>query len=1191
MIWVTSKQVELLNSEQFAHLANELIKAEASANNIPRENIFTTNKINTPDGGIDMYSEHSLNLNCRIPNNRGIWQYKSGKLQPKKLEEELDKDYVSEEIDNGSIYCLLVNDDYTPRKRRNLEKILKAKCKNNYKILTSVEIADWVSDYPSIAKKFFNIKADFLTFEEWESQHRIPFQEDESRKSVFERIQQIYLEDSKLRAIRLVGANGIGKTRFALELIRKLELELITIYTDYNEIENNADLLGDLKDLSSKNAKIILVVDNCTYNNLEYLLKKLPNPDLKIISIDTGRENREGKMTEGIYSYPLNPLDHQIISKIVYSIGQKLNSEVKSHIVNIVEGSVKFAVKITDALSHHHDIKSVSDLMNLPSFKLKDLVEQIFVKTDEERTALECLSLLTFIGLDEDVAVEGKAVGEFMELSYIQLRKIAHEMVKRGIVIKKGRFYYIEPSIMGVWLAKDVWDVRKDEILFLIEKLTFSAQLRLIKRMSEIGDYQLAHPIIDYYFPKNPSIEDIEQKESADILSILSVSAPSKFMNILQKTFENTTHEQLLKLKTGRRIIVPILQKFLLLHETFKPASRLLLKLASAENETYGNNASGIWKEIFYPHLGRSPLPPKERHILIKEAISKTNILETRLLGLGAIEYSLSYHQHTSYSGGIGGYLPQRRDINITYKELVESHSSALDLLESLLEDEDRVVQYESRKLFFNLLGVLVLYSIKDRALSIAEKLIEKGAESLDERKLWIEMLNNLEEIRADYLTEEEKNKINELNTKLVGNSYSDRLFRWVGALNWRDQKAQMDNKINITQIIDDLVKEGFNNPKTLIDKLDWLIQTNNARFPYSLGVLDKEKFWFSKIERLMPVSSLFMANYLIGYAKNNNQEWVDEILEKYIDSSPEMSETVFITMRGLGVSDRYANSILNLINKNWLSLDALKSIYFNSISIETLKSIISHLITGNHPQYYSIIFRLINEWIKKNPAHDKEIASFFLSLLENSAGDWMGWHNWEEICQFYLNMFTLEITQITLKLMKHTRYSPYGHTDQRINILQSALKIKPKEVWNLIGHQIILGDWDTFITTSELLNHVNTDVLINWAKDNSPLGHQVLAEFTDLDINKNLARALIIEFDDNLTRKYLHPLHYPIGGIYSYWGKYTDHLANYFAILEPFLKDSEPKVQEWANWVYEDIRQRIVDNRQRDDEDELFYR
>jgi hypothetical protein len=1191
MILVTSKQVELLNSEQFAHLANELIKAEASANNIPRENIFPTNKINNPDGGVDMFSEHNLILNCRIPNNRGIWQYKSGKLQPKELEEELNKNYVSEELNNGSIYCLLVNDDYTPRKRNNLEKILKAKCKDKYKIFTSVEIAEWVSDYPSVAKRFFGIKGDFLTFEEWENQHKIPFQTNEKQELLFEKIKQIYTEASELRAIRLVGVNGIGKTRFTLEIIRKLKLEPITIYTDYNGIINNADLLGDLKDLSSTNPKIILVVDNCTYFNLEYLLTKFPNPNLKIISIDTGKENIEGKITGGIYSYPLNQLDRQTISTIVYSIGQKLNSDTRSHIVDIVDGSVKFAVKIADALSHHPDIKSISDLMNLPSFNLKDLVEKIFIKTDEESRVLQSLSLLTFIGVKEDMAVESKTVAKFMEISHIRLEKIAHEMEERGIVSKKGRFYYIEPSILGVWLAKDVWDVRKDEMLGLIEELPFSAQLRLLKRMSEIGNNQLANPIINYYFPTTVRVEDFEDREITDVLSILSLSAPQKFMQILEKTFKDSSHEQLLKFETGRRVVVPILQKFLLLPETFKPASRLLLKLASAENETYGNNASGIWKEIFYPHLGRSPIPPKERHILIKEAIAKKNWLETRLLGLGAIEYALSYHQYTSYSGGVGGYLPQRRDINITYEEVVESHNSALDLLQSLLEDEDKVIRYQSRKLFFETLPSLTRYSIKNRALIILEELIEKGNESFEERTLWLEALYNLLEIFGDYLSNIEKDAIEAWIKKVTGHTYRDRLIRWTGALSWRDHKAQIDNKINIAQIIDDLVEEGYHNPALLIDELDWLIQTNTSRFPYSLGVLDKEKFWFSKIEKLMPISSLFMANYLIGYAKNNNREWVDEILEKYMDSSPEMSETVFIIMRDLGVSDRYANSILNLINKNWLSLDALKSFYFDSISIETLKSIINHLITGNHPQYYSIIFRLINEWCKKNSSHNREIAIFFLSLLENSPDNWMGWHNWEKICQFYLNMFTLEITQITLKLMKHTRYSPHGHTDQRINILTSAMKIKPKEVWNLIGHQMIIGDWDSFIETSEFIKNINPNLLIDWAKENSPIGHQILAEFTDLKINKDLARALIVEFDDELTQRYLHPLHYPSGGFYSYWGKYTEHLANYFTTLEPFLNDIEPKVQEWANWVYEDIKQKIQDNKRSDDESDLFWK
>jgi len=218
MILVTSKQVERLNSEEFAHLANELIKAEASANNIPRTNIWLNDNIDVPDGGIDARIEHNLNLDSNIPNGVSIWQYKSGKLQPNKLKEELEKKEVSAEIVKGASYYLLLGNT-TPKTRKNLEEILKASCKNS-RVFTSIEIAEWISNYPSIAKRFFNIKGDFLAFDEWKNQHKILFQTNEKQELLFEKIKQIYTEASELRAIRLVGANGIGKTRFALSNLR-----------------------------------------------------------------------------------------------------------------------------------------------------------------------------------------------------------------------------------------------------------------------------------------------------------------------------------------------------------------------------------------------------------------------------------------------------------------------------------------------------------------------------------------------------------------------------------------------------------------------------------------------------------------------------------------------------------------------------------------------------------------------------------------------------------------------------------------------------------------------------------------------------------------------------------------------------------------------------------------------------------
>ncbi len=1193
MRWVTSKQVELLNSEQFAYLANELIKAEASANNIPRTNIWLNDNIDVPDGGIDARIKHDINLDCRIPNGASIWQYKSGKLSPNKLKEELEKKDVIEEITKGASYYLLLGKT-SPKTRKSLEEILETSCEN-YRIFTSIEIAEWVSDYPPVAKRFFDIKGDFSTFEEWANQHQIPFQIGENQKSLFEKIEQIYTEASELRAIRLVGANGIGKTRFALELIRKLDLAPITIYTDSDDIDS--DLLGDLKDLSSKNSKIILVVDNCSYSKLESLLTKLPNTKLTIISIDTGKEDREGKMTEGIYSYPLKPLDHQIISKIVYSIGQKLNSEVKSHIVNIVDGSVKFAVKITDALSHHPDLKSISDLMNLPYFNLKDLVKKIFVNTDDEEKALKSLSLLTFIGLEGDVAVESKAVAEFMEISHVQLGKIANEMVKRGVVIKKDRFRYVEPSILGVWLAKDVWDVRKDNIIDLISSLSSDAQIRLLERISQIGDENLGNLLINYYLADIKTIDDLEEIDNHHLVRLLGLSSPKHITQFLHNIFRTISIDRLLNFKRGRSYIVSLLERLLLVPDTFYTSAQLVLKLASAENEGFVNNATGIWKEIFYNHLGRSVFPPKDRHILIKEAISVSNPIEVRLLGVVAISESLSLYQLTWLSEGIGGHFSQRY-VPQNSEEIMQSLESAIKLLEILLHDNDDIIRKKASDTLFQKAQNLLFEPFKSIILSNFEKLIYETSfpKSPKEKKEWINSLEHIIERKSQLVTHAEVEKIKNWIIYLHGNTYHDRLIRWVSSSNltYVDRNnVYRDPKMTLEEILFSLADEGYKNPDSLMAELDWLATSCiEGYLPYRLGYLDENRIWFEHLLKYLPNyhTSYFISRYLCGRLENGDGIWVEQLLEEYTDKSPEMALTVFQVSKQLGFSEKNIAWVIKVLEKGWLDLSCLDDIFSDHLSKETLIKLLDLLNHSQKIEYSQIIFRLINEWIDKNQKHDRQTAHFFISLLGNITNNW---DNWYDICKFYIQAFPLEITDITLKQMRQSAYSPYN-PDYRIEVLKSALRILPKECWEIIGNRLLNKEWGYTTQTGGLLDVVDISILLEWADQHKPEGPKILAQFTNTDITPlpELARQLLIRFEDDAIREFLHP-YSPIKGVI--FGGREQRINEYQSMLEvvkDWLKDTDDKVNIWANSVFQNIKMRLSDEiANEDNETDLIWR
>ncbi|MCV6070280.1 hypothetical protein OFP26_32385, partial [Escherichia coli] len=77
--------------------------------------------------------------------------------------------------------------------------------------------------------------------------------------------------------------------------------------------------------------------------------------------------------------------------------------------------------------------------------------------------------------------------------------------------------------------------------------------------------------------------------------------------------------------------------------ELFPGAARLLLALGEAENETWGNNASGVFADFFslmYGRVASTEAPPSERFPVLQEA-SASPSAERQLLALRALKKAL----------------------------------------------------------------------------------------------------------------------------------------------------------------------------------------------------------------------------------------------------------------------------------------------------------------------------------------------------------------------------------------------------------------------------------------------------------------------------------------------------------------------------------------------------------------------
>lgn len=1230
---VTEREIATLANHELRPLLNQLLIAEAKRNGIPLSSIEITDEDNIGDDGIDARIEHTVNVaeECRIPTGLSVWQYKAGKVAAPGIDRESQKPGVQNAIANDGSYCFVVGQSCTAPMRRARQKALDNAFENSGKLpkrrlFAAAEIAEWVSDYPVIAAPLlkFQLPDEFYTFRQWDelpqSGTRIEFQFDETRQTIANGIAGLLKSRSQATCIRLVGVSGRGKTRLVLEAIRAAEAQNLTFYAVTPEAVPDS-FFSFIQARTSIN-QLVLVVDECGDEDFRGLWRRAQRCNGRIILITIGSEkpDRTGELEPGVFFFLLDKLDDEIVRRIIHSAAPSLQPELQLYIARIVEGNVKLAIALTESLSFDRDIGSVSDLMTLPKVQF---ILRSLVRNDEERDAMYALSLLRFVGLDNDAGEEGKALADFLNVDFGKLKRISFQMEQRGLVIKRGRFRYVTPSLLAVWFARDVWEAQENDLISnLIPQLpSISARQRLLQRLGDIGEERFAVPIVEEYFGRGgqlANIDAIDDEEAAKLFGILANAAPAVCTQVLERIFQGVSHHRLLEFTAGRRQIIYALERLLRFRGTFYQAARILLKLAAAENDTWGNNASGIWQKIFYTHLGLSPFPAWERHTLIEEAISISNIIEMRLVGIKGISSSFTHAQFSTYGEGPGGHLPERWRPEV-WEDVWRSYGSALRLLDQLLTDADERVAQEAISTLIGSARTLLKSPLKNEILDRLEKLVCNPQLESQKNGL-IDALDQALEYETAILSADEIANIRIWRENLLGNSYHDRLHRWVGELNWTDRnKVYADKKdpIDLRKILADLAGEGHQNPAVICPELPWLISPDAQRsgqIAFELGVLDEQHFWLNELLPYLPAASHFISGYLLGCCSKGNRHWVEELLENWVQDHPELSETAFLTIRNLEGCDNQAHRIIELVRKGWLEPEYLDSLWMgkwlDSLSEETFNELLKLLTERNEPKYTAIALHLIIYWTKSHPAHGSETARFIVSLLERVPydraaphGHSTGWYHWQKVCMFYLRPYTANVVEAVTHLMGDWANAPMGPEDDRVVVLREALKISPESAWPIIGKALLESEQEEFhwpstrhdlgdreiLDTGSLLEMVDRTILVGWIEQNKPTAPRVLAQYIHVEQTPlpDLARELIINYgDDEIVRGRLHPQSRSM----SWWGSYAERLQKMLDVVRSWLADEHEAVRRWATEIAQDIERTVQREKPREDEQDLLW-
>jgi len=1219
LLQVSEQDIEHLNKYQLPDIMNRLLKAEARRYGIPPLCVKTTLRIDDPDGGVDARVEHSVGLPTvsRIPGGLSVWQYKAGDVTPRKIREvESQKPGVQEAIQSGGSYCFVMGKGCADPKRRKLEEAVnhcyvEKGLVPKGRLFTAQDIADWVSDHPAVAiHPYFNrpIHDDLLIFDSWRSSPElraeyVDFEVDGGRQDVIDYIRQVSVNRAGFESVRIAGRAGVGKTRLVLEAIRANGLEYETMYA--RSPEGVPSVLFSHIEVNANIRHLTLVVDECTSEQATRLWQRAERCGNRLLLITIEHEPTAPGVETVAPLFWLDTLGDDIIRRIVQKIAPTMPLEMVSFVVKASSGYVKLATALAEALAHNPGLIGAAQLTGIPEVRV---ILETLVPAATDRRAMEALSLLRRVGMDGEVAAEGQTVADFIGIDFRELKRVAEQMRQSGLVVKRGRYRYVTPHLLAVWFATDVWRAWGDDIvtnLLLAETglPNYASKMALLERLADLGEEEIAAPVAEALLGPDglfPGIEELDDSLRSQLFAILAKAAPKAGTAALERVLVHLPRDRLLRFRRGRRQVVWTLERLLYLRDTFWPAARLLLQLAEAENETILNNATGTWREIFYTRLSGTPIPAVERHRLIEEALGSSRV-ETRLLAVQAIQAALSTYESQTRGSGVGGHIIPVEWRPKTWGEVWEARRSALRLLDRALADPEPQVVEAARGVLFATARGLAGERLADEILPRLQNL---PLRSDSECQAMRELLQDLLRYEGEVLTEEQRQCVEQWANDLAGDSFHDRLRRWVGAVSFPDREELSDAGKTPEEMAASMADEGYRDPDALRPELKWLASADAMHFYFfgrRLGQLDSDHTWLEDLLTQIRNGGNpgLLTAYLHGRTDSGEGEWVEQLLDEWAQNDESLAPAAFDATWRRGGSDEGGVRIISMVDKGWISPAALGTLawggWVDPLSASTMASLMQRIIRDEGPQATEGALLLVLRWLKAQPQQVEGMAEYALELLERpcalvSRGMFLFY--WQQVARVYIPRFPARIARTILSLFTDTDYLVTSQ-DDRMAVLREALHGNPEEVWPLIGKVLLREDevgYRLFLAMRTwAVEAAGVALLLAWAETHKPKGVWVLAELASVggDPLYSLPRELLIRYGQDERVGHALGASFLSG---SWVGSQADWLRAKLDVARGWLRDEDASVRSWVQEVVRELEAGIKRVQQQEEEGELWY-
>ena len=634
---VSPERIAALDDADLNVLMRDLLKAHAYRCRADVNEIRVNTQGQAADDGADGWSPKPPAADPRFGAAETCWQFKAGSAsQAAKLPGEVTKPIPRRTLLAGGRFVLIASGSTSGVTGE--EGRLASLCADAHgeglpvqsiDVLGSERLAMWCNEYPAVAARWAGRPEGLWRLEDWlqSSEHRVPWQPSEVvTRLISEGRRDLDFTTGSVFHLHIQGPPGVGKTRFALELCRGAAWASAVVY-----IRQAADLrLNELIDgaTAEPGVQLVVVADEVQAEQLRPLRDSLDRGSGRVRLVTIGHCRTPDPPR--IPALDVAPLEAKQMAAIIAGSHPAMPREHVDFVVRFADGFVRLAHLAAAEIARNPstDTRRLLDLDHIRGF-----LDQM-LGTDD-RTPLYVVAVLSAVGWTDERQHEGEAVARHLGLDWNRVRASVDAFDRRfGVVPRGGRYRYVSPIPLGIYLAVEAWTTFPDLLKSLPDALpSDEAREAYYDRLKEIASNPHAQTFAREQLAFFSRVGDFLDERAAKRWSALAVADPALAARKIAAALSVASVEERSAIANhARREVVWALVRLAWKKSAFHHAARALALLGEAENESWANNASSEFVRRFQVGLGGTAAPYLDRLGVLDELVALNRPALTRLV-------------------------------------------------------------------------------------------------------------------------------------------------------------------------------------------------------------------------------------------------------------------------------------------------------------------------------------------------------------------------------------------------------------------------------------------------------------------------------------------------------------------------------------------------------------------------------